>query len=265
MLLRIVALFVLVFASPVRAYAQEAEDPNFDYLEPDIGLLSTWSRIQESLFRRAAHPGSYNEAKRLLYNQLDDSASLYCGCTLDLRARTFDATDCGYVPRNDNDRAKRVEVEHVVPAFWLDKFHTGPTCWIKADACGSARECCLANDARFRDAHNDLVNLYPAIGELNGDRSNLPYGQIDGEARVYGQCDFEIDANLDLAEPRDDVRGDIARVYFYMSAAYGLTFPADLKAMLDEWNASDPVSPSEVTRNDNIRAVQGHANDLVSK
>lgn len=33
----------------------------------------------------------------------------------------------------------------------------------------------------------DLHNLTPAVGELNGDRSNLPYGIVKGEPREYGE------------------------------------------------------------------------------
>ena len=36
----------------------------------------------------------------------------------------------------------------------------------------------------------DLHNLVPAIGEINGDRSNFTFEHIDGEERVYGACDF---------------------------------------------------------------------------
>ena len=249
---------------PFASLAQE-EDPDFDYLEPETGFLWSWQRFGESILRRAAHPESYEQAKRLMYNDVQDAQSLYCGCQLDLASRKFDASGCGYVPRNDNVRAHRVEAEHVVPASWLDKFHEGQSCWVKAPECGDARNCCLANDSRFRDAHNDLVNLVPAIGELNGDRSDLLYGEIAGEARLYGMCDFEVDTTKSLSEPRPDVRGDIARIYFYMAQQYVLSYPESIKVMLEAWNTADPVSNLEKGRNERIRGLQGHANKFVSE
>ncbi len=37
-----------------------------------------------------------------------------------------------------------------------------------------------------------LHNLAPSVGELNGDRSNHPYGIVEDEPREYGACDFEV-------------------------------------------------------------------------
>ena len=59
-----------------------------------------------------------------------------------------------------------------------------------------------------------MYNLVPAVGEINGDRSNYKFGLIEDEPRVYGTCDFEVDFRNRIAEPPPHVRGDIARIYF---------------------------------------------------
>lgn len=59
------------------------------------------------------------------------------------------------------------------------------------------------------------MNRAPAVGELNGDRSNKRYGIVPDERRDYGACDFEIGGNPKVTEPRDEVRGDAARLYMY--------------------------------------------------
>ena len=64
----------------------------------------------------------------------------------------------------------------------------------------------------------DLHNLQPAVGEVNGRRSNYSMAMIAGEAREFGQCDVEIADRK--VEPRPAIRGDIARIYLYMDAAY---------------------------------------------
>lgn len=66
----------------------------------------------------------------------------------------------------------------------------------------------------------------------------------------------------------DDIRQnplDIARIYFYMADRYALSYPTDMKSMLEAWNVADPVSAKERERNDRIRSLQGHANGSVSE
>ena len=211
------------------------------------------------------HPGSYDTAKRRLYRLIGDEETLYCGCPTNLAQRTFDRAACGYIPRNESDRAQRLEAEHIVPAFWIARFNPDSTCWVRQPDCGSARECCLANDEDFATAHNDLVNLYPAIGELNGDRSNYLHDLLAGEERAYGVCDFETDSAASLSEPREEVRGDIARVHFYMRDTYGLVYPDEMTELLESWDSLDPVSEMEIQRNERIQQAQGSSNPLFNQ
>jgi deoxyribonuclease-1 len=55
-----------------------------------------------------------------------------------------------------------------------------------------------------------LYNLVPAIGEINGLRSNYSFEMIPGEKREFGTCDMEIEDRK--AEPRPEVRWNIARI-----------------------------------------------------
>lgn len=246
--------------------AQDVDDPDFDYLEPEQArFFSNFrDRSLETLGLRG-HPSSYTDAKRRMYGSLGDSHSLYCGCPTNLAERIFDQVSCGYAPLNDNDRARRLEAEHIVPAFWIAHFNPHSDCWVAQPDCGSGRECCLANDLAFATAHNDLVNLYPTIGELNADRSNYLHGLLEGEDRAYGACDFEVDSEIELSEPRENMRGDIARVHFYMRDVYGLEYPEELAELLENWNETDPVSDEERERNERIQAAQGSANPLVAQ
>lgn len=241
-------------------------DPDFDYLPPDeISIYAKMTSYVGSLFLARSHSGSYTTAKKRLYRSVQDAKTLYCGCKTKLAERTFDKTSCGYIPRNNNRRAKRLEAEHVLPAYWIAKFHKGKSCWVPNEDCGEARNCCLKNDKRFKKAHNDLVNLVPSIGELNADRSNLSYKLINGEVRRYGSCDFEVDRDNRITEPKNNIRGDIARVYFYMRDTYNLEFPTDLTERLTAWDEADPVSKEEKRRNKQIQAAQGSSNPLLNK
>lgn len=101
----------------------------------------------------------------------------------------------------------------------------------------------------------DLFNLVPAVGELNADRSNFEFGEIPGEVRAYGRCDFEVDRNHKVAEPAEDRRGDIARAYLHMYVAYpgGLSLKAEDLERFKAWDQADPPTSWENTWHHRVR------------
>ena len=125
------------------------------------------------------------------------------------------------------------------------------------------RECCVRVDRIFRRIEADLHNLTPAVGELNGDRSNLPYGVVDGEPHLYGACDFEIGGKPRVTEPRDKVRGDAARIWLYMVETYMVKITPSQRKMFEDWSAADPVDVFERLRDTRIEAAQGNRNPFV--
>jgi len=66
----------------------------------------------------------------------------------------------------------------------------------------------------------DLHNLYPALASINRARSNYVFGEIPGEPREFGDCDFERDRDRRVAEPRPIAHGNVARAIFYMHAEW---------------------------------------------
>ncbi len=86
---------------------------------------------------------------------------------------------------------------------------------------------------------------------------------IDGEARRYGTCDFEVDFKGKLAEPMPSVRGDIARIYFYMRDQYGIRLSKQQTRLLEAWAKSDPVDEVERHRDQRIIEIQGNGNPYV--
>ncbi len=205
--------------------------------------MRSWNRLYLTLillFSLPAHAdkdisGSFSTAKRWAEKHIyhDKRLSFYCGCSYTAN-KDVDQTSCGYTPRKpftstgkENTRDNRIEWEHVLPASLMGN-HLA--CWgadrgkfsqcVKSDGkLYSGRKCCQRVNDVFRKAHNDLVNLVPAIGEVNGDRFNHRYGIVPGEPRKYGQCDFEFEDNV--AEPAASIRGDIARMQIYMLETYG--------------------------------------------
>jgi deoxyribonuclease-1 len=216
-------------------------------------------------------PGSFEHAKRLAWTlYADHRESLYCPCAFDARHRVQGAA-CGYAPRHRGRRARRIEWEHLVSAYELGAHRAcwrGKTCSDSHGRRFGGRRCCRERDPEFRRMEADLQNLSPEIGELNAERSNFRFGEVAGEPRAYGACDFEIDRASHTAEPPPGARGEIARAYLYMHEIYG---PAALPlsraelARYDAWHRADPPTPWERVKNARIAAIQGTANPWLER
>lgn len=200
-----------------------------------------------------AEPTTFSQAKRALAAVYEDHPiTFYCGCSFGRDG--IHAASCGLTPRKQPERAARVEWEHVVPAHELGG---DLPCWQQ----GGRRAC--RNDPLFQAMEGDMHNLVPAVGELNGDRSNFRYGILLGEAREYGACDFEVDFSARVAEPKEDVRGNIARTYFYMAERYGMRIDPLQQALFRHWSNLDPVDDWERERAARVERVQGRVNRFV--
>jgi len=214
---------------------------------------------------------SFGAAKDLLYGRIyrGHRETFYCGCGYDSRERTA-LDSCGLGVYAGQTRADRVEAEHVFPASQFGNYRS---CWrnpasfpecrqADGDAI-SGRDCCQRVDETFRAAHNDLNNLVPAVGLINGQRSDHNWGMVSGGER-YGACEIRIDSSIRRVQPPDAVRGDIARIMFYMEDTYGFRLSRQNRKLYSAWNNSDPPDAWEIERNERIARVQGKGNEYVS-
>lgn len=209
----------------------------------------------------AADP-SFEQSKRLLQKDIyyDHLITFYANCNYVVEEIQGKQTlkprwdSCGFTPRKQPARAARIEWEHVMPAYTFGK---DMPCW-KA---GGRKNC--GNVPEFNKREADMHNLVPAIGEINGDRSNFRFAIIEGEERIYGSVDFEVDFKNKVAEPSPIQRGDIARIYFYMSERYNVTLTPAEKKLFEEWSKADPVNEWEKTKNRRVYAIQGNYNRFV--
>ena len=141
-------------------------------------------------------PETFDGAKRLLaeiHEEIGHQTTLYCRCPYAHKGRSggdLDRVTCGLKARKSEKRSDRLEWEHVVPASWIGEHRV---CWtdgvpqcVKSDGTRfKGRKCCKKRgvDPAFMAAHNDPHNLFPAGGEINGDRSHHPFGRVPGEVR----------------------------------------------------------------------------------
>jgi deoxyribonuclease-1 len=243
--------------------------PEVARLLAEFGVPVPKSAVEKDSAEVAKLPhtaGSFSTAKRWLYEDIYDKhhKTFYCGCDFD-EAKTVDPKGCGLRPRRNEKRALRVEAEHVFPASQFGYYRE---CWREPQrVCGvkmSGRECCKRTDPVFEAAHNDLHNLFPAVGEVNGDRSNYRWGMIPGEKREYGGCNIEVDPELRRAEPPENVMGDIARAMFYMEKTYGFRLSDQQRKLFMAWHRQDLPDAWERERNQRIAKIQGQENPFIS-
>lgn len=222
-------------------------------------VLLALTTLFTTLASLAEAPTSFYKAKKVLTSEIykGNEETFYCGCdyqeqphpTKMNKTRLGPVVEsCGLKPRKNANRSGRIEWEHVVPAW---EFGHQLQCWQD----GGRRAC--KKNPKFKQMEADMVNLVPAVGELNGDRSNYRFGLIDGEPRAYGACDFEVDFKRRVAEPPEEKRGDIARIYFYMVDTYGLKLGSKQKKLYEAWDKLDPQDPWEKERLDRIRKITG--------
>jgi deoxyribonuclease I len=219
-------------------------------------LLATACGIQEP-------PQTFDQARQALrdyvYYDRSDDGDFYCGCSWDWTTNTggrVDLVSCAYEIRAQESRAQRIEWEHVVPASMLGQHRQ---CWRDG-----GRDNCNRTDPVFNRMEANLHNLVPAVGEVNADRSNYRFAEIAGEPSNYGACRFEVDNRQRLAEPADAVKGQIARIYFYMHDYYQLPLSEDEQRLYLRWHQQFPVSDWERERDRRIARLMGHNNPYVT-
>lgn len=213
----------------------------------------------------------FQKAKRILkrfYKKV--GTDFYCGCSFTEDKENFgrlkiDFSSCGLTSRKDNHRQTWIEWEHIVPAH---SFGSSRECWTQknCEANGKpvrGRKCCRATDPEFNRMEADMHNIVPVPGEINADRGTFSYGEIEGEERNYGLCDFEINFKEQTAEPKPNIRGDIARTYFYMEWKYGIPVPENRRKLYESWNQLDPPDTFEIRKNEIIEKIQKVKNPFI--
>ena len=126
----------------------------------------------------------------------------------------------------------------------------------------------LATGTTDNNWGGDMYHIRPASASENTARSNYPMAWVDTATKEMlaggASTGSYINTSLKLFEPRDEDKGDVARIYFYLATRWGLDLTApvddDTFATLLEWNIIDPVSDFELARSEYAQSVQGNRN-----
>lgn len=122
---------------------------------------------------------------------------------------------------------------------------------------------------------SDLHHLYPCRGNVNSSRGNKPYAEIDdNDTDKWWRFDYyetsipsqyidefsEVDNDNGKFEPREVVKGNIARGMFYFFTIYNdeadHNFFDEQKDFLNLWHKQDPVDDIELARTLSIATYQ---------
>ena len=203
----------------------------------------------------------------------DQSRTFYCGCDLTLRENNsagsgvIDPNNCmsandrnvsGAIAEGigyDNGRTV-LDWEHVVPASLTPAGQMA--CWTDE---GGSRTNCERNSDEAREIIFDLHNIVPSVGSLNRLRSDNRYVELDDDVSDFGICSVE--DNGPQFEPPECKRGDVARIWLYMSARHLVAMDDNEITMYQNWSAKDPVSPWESEREQRIHDFSGVSNPFV--
>ncbi|WP_085165762.1 endonuclease [Gilliamella bombi] len=193
-----------------------------------------------------------------LYKSNSTQTEFYCGCDISWAGKkgVVDFGKCGYKPRKNLNRASRIEWEHVMPA---ENFGRHLQCWRD----GGRKAC--KKDVTFNKMEGDMHNLQPAIGEVNGDRSNYRYSLFTDMFDQYGQCKTAVDFKERKFQPRDEIRGIIARTYLYMSDKYKINLSNQEEKLMAAWDKMFPPEKWECERNKLIEKIQGNDNKFITQ
>ena len=198
-----------------------------------------------------------------IYIRKEKNRTLLCDCKFNLEGKVLEES-C--------DLASKKKSKKVITLAWLFgmppfKFGKILECWRKP-LCSRENgrpfggpSCCEKKSVLYSQMKSDMHNLFPSTSALMRARVNQDFGEISGEKRKFGTCDLEV--NRKLIEPNSNVRGDIARAYFYMSRQYGVPIRERLEDMLREWHMADPPDIWEMDRNSFIEEKQGNRNPFV--
>ena len=127
---------------------------------------------------------------------------------------------------------------------------------------------------------SDLHHLRPCKSNVNGSRGNKPYNESsDNQTQTWYWLDYALNdppnQNRDkysesastLFEPREEVKGDLARTIFYFYTMYSDISNQEFfdlqKEILYDWHQMDEITNHEINRTLDIADYQDYPNPFI--
>ena len=116
--------------------------------------------------------------------------------------------------------------------------------------------CCRRIDTQYREMEADLFNLVPVVSSL----AVLQKGRIFGEVKIPTERLGDVKMDENYLEPPNSVKGDVARVYLYMDARYGLELTPEQRKVFLNWHKEDGADVKECRLAKLFQKIQGGKN-----
>lgn len=131
--------------------------------------------------------------------------------------------------------------------------------WIRDHLqCGTDRQC-KRESPEYLKILSDLHNIVIAKSTLSFKLKSSMFGILDDS---IAKDEYGMRTHMHVVEPREEIKGDIARIIYYMHKTYDLPVRGNLPNFI-LWNEIDPPSDEERARNDLIESIQGSRNPYV--
>lgn len=150
----------------------------------------------------------------------------------------YDATTCMDKNYVEEEPSKAVVFVRIVPESELLKTRecgTKNICVSYSGKAYSGAMCCRLSDDLYRSFDRDIFNIMPVV---------------------------EKRPSLDV-EPPLHIRGNIARVYLYINAQYGLNLSFKRQMLYLKWHGEDPVDEKECAVHKQVEELQGRTNPWI--
>ncbi|MBV70902.1 MAG: hypothetical protein CMH52_06080 [Myxococcales bacterium] len=121
------------------------------------------------------------------------------------------------------------------------------------------------NPAVYEHQQSDIHNLMPSTPGSNSTRGSFRFGEVVNE-RNLDHLPSVLGENRSgdtVWQVRNQRRGDIARIVFYMSVRWGIDIASDEEMILRQWNQIDPPDDREQLRNQRVSQRQGNRNPFI--
>ncbi len=208
-------------------------------------------------------PKSYSHATKI-FKQIDFD---YARTAFSNEAYSYDPTTCmDRITVQSSCFKKQSEVEfiRIVPEEAVGKTRR---CWrekICINLSGkpySGVRCCRKSDEGYQAYDRDIFNIIPVTKELARAIKGYRYGEAGEKSKKL--CNFLLLDEKKIAEPPLFMKGNIARVYLYMNAQYGINLPYEEQMLYMKWHKLDPVDEKECAVHEQVRKVQGRTNPWI--
>lgn len=236
---RWITIWVLILMGTTAIYAQ----PNYPPSNLDGQSLRTW--LQSNWYTGERFRSGYNSARRRMYNYIDNKNNkiedMYSGY---LKNWNYGGSGTNPSPIN---------AEHVVPQSFF---------------------------GASEPMRSDIHHLFPVHQSANSSRGSNPFGEINdtqtskwwlnGSSRTSipsSNINNYSEAKSGMFEPKESVKGNVARAVFYFYTVYPtqagpISMAGDIN-VLYQWHLQDPVDGTEAARNSAIESYQGNRNPFV--